>query len=75
MSSQSVAPRNGVTYVVHGGGGQELYPLRTCPDGYPRRAFARRAHGFLDIVVRPGTIRLKAVSVFGHVVDRKVINP
>jgi hypothetical protein len=45
------------------------------PDGYPKRAFARRAHGFLDIVVRPGPIRLKAVKLSGHVVDRKVINP
>ena len=72
---QRFAPRNGVTYVVHGGGGQELYALRRCPDGYPKRAFARRAHGFLDIVVRPGAIRLKAVNLSGHVVDRKVINP
>ena len=72
---QRFAPRHGVTYVVHGGGGQELYALRKCPDGYPKRAFARRAHGFLDIVVRSGAIRLRAVNLSGHVVDRKVINP
>jgi 3',5'-cyclic AMP phosphodiesterase CpdA len=72
---QRFAPRNGVTYVVHGGGGQELYALRKCPAGYPKRDFARRAHGFLDIVVRTGAIRLKAVNLSGHVVDRKLINP
>jgi hypothetical protein len=72
---QRFAPRHGVTYVVHGGGGQELYTLRKCPVGYPKRAFARRAHGFLDIVVRSGAIRLRAVNLSGHVVDRTVINP
>src|SRR3954469_1741175 len=58
---QRFAPSHGVTYVVHGGGGQELYPLRACPSGSPTRAFARRAHGFLDIVVRPGALRLRSV--------------
>jgi hypothetical protein len=72
---QRFAPRNGVTYVVHGGGRQELYALRSCPNGYPQRDFARRAHGFLDIVVRPGAIRLKAVNLSGNVIDRKAINP
>lgn len=72
---QRFAPKRGVTYVVHGGGGQELYSLRSCPEGYPKRAFARRAHGFLDIVVRPAAIRLKAVNLAGNVIDRKVINP
>ena len=72
---QRFAPKRGVTYVVHGGGGQELYALRSCPEGYPTRDFARRAHGFLDIVVTPEAIRLKAVKLSGRVIDRKVINP
>ena len=33
----------------------------------------KRAHS--HIVVRAGAIRLRAVNLFGHVVDRKVINP
>ncbi len=33
--------RNGVTYVVHGGGGARLYKLRACPRGYPPRIAAR----------------------------------
>ena len=52
--------RDGVTYVVHGGGGAGLYPLRPCPRRYPRRLAARvdarlpppdrRAGGLLCIV-------------------------
>jgi Calcineurin-like phosphoesterase len=72
---QRFAAKKGVTYVVHGGGGQELYSLRSCPAGYPKRAFARRGHGFLDITVRPGLLRLKAVNLSGKVIDRHVINP
>ena len=72
---QRFAAKDGVTYLVHGGGGQELYSLRSCPAGYPKRAVARRSHGFLDIVVRRGTVRLKAVNLSGKVIDRRVINP
>lgn len=72
---QRFAPSHGVTYVVHGGGGQEVYSLRSCPDGYPRRAFARRGHGFLDIVVRPGSLRVKAVNLSGRVIDSHLVNP
>jgi Calcineurin-like phosphoesterase len=72
---QRFAPRNGVTYVVHGGGGQALYSLRSCPAGYPKRSFARKAHGFLDLVVRPGALRIRAVSLSGRVIDYHVIYP
>ena len=41
--------RNGVTYVVHGGGAAGLYPLRRCPAAYPVRARARVEHGFLYV--------------------------
>src|SRR5436190_1547376 len=66
---QRFARSHGVTYVVQGGGGQELYSLRPCPDGYPRRAFARKGHGFLDIVVGKDALRLRAVNLSGRVVD------
>jgi 3',5'-cyclic AMP phosphodiesterase CpdA len=72
---QRFAPRHGVTYVVHGGGGQELYALRSCPSGYPRRAFARSVHGFLDLVVRPGALRVRSVDLGGRVLDYHVIYP
>jgi 3',5'-cyclic AMP phosphodiesterase CpdA len=72
---QRFAPSHGVTYVVHGGGGQELYSLRSCPAGYPRRAFARAAHGFLDLVVRSGALRVRSVNFSGRVIDYHVIHP
>lgn len=72
---QRFAPSHGVTYVVHGGGGQELYPLRSCPAGYPTRAAARERHGFLDLVVRPHALRVRAVSLSGRVLDYDVIYP
>jgi 3',5'-cyclic AMP phosphodiesterase CpdA len=72
---QRFAPSHGVTYLVHGGGGQELYSLRSCPAGYPRRAFARKSHGFLDLVVRPNTLRVRAVNLSGHAIDYHVIYP
>jgi hypothetical protein len=72
---QRFAPRHGVTYVVHGGGGQELYALRSCPAGYPRRAFARSVHGFLYLVVRPRALSVRSVKLDGHVLDSHVIYP
>jgi hypothetical protein len=72
---QRFAPSHGVTYVVHGGGGQELYGLRSCPSGYPTRAFARKRHGFLDLVVRPDALRLRAVTLSGRVLDYHVLYP
>ncbi|HVD66866.1 MAG TPA: metallophosphoesterase [Gaiellaceae bacterium] len=72
---QRFARSHGVTYVVHGGGGQELYALRSCPAGYPTRRFARKGHGFLDVLVRQTSIRLQAVNLSGRVIDEHVINP
>jgi 3',5'-cyclic AMP phosphodiesterase CpdA len=72
---QRFAPSDGVTYIVHGGGGQELYSLRACPSGYPTRAFARKAHGFLDVVVGPSALTVRAVNLSGHVVDRTTLYP
>jgi tartrate-resistant acid phosphatase type 5 len=72
---QRFAPHNGVTYVVHGGGGQELYSLRTCPAGYPARAFGSSSHGFLYLVVGKNALRLRSVNMAGHVIDNHMIYP
>jgi len=72
---QRFAPSHGVTYVVHGGGGQELYSLRACPDGYPKRVVVRKRHGFLYITVDTGSLRIKAVTPSGRVLDHHVIYP
>ena len=50
---QRFAKRNGVTYVVHGGGGAGLYRIRGCPSSYPPRVRARYEHGFLSVSIGP----------------------
>ena len=62
--------RNGVTYVVNGGGGARLYPLRACPRSYPPRVAARSAHGFLHITVGSAGVGVDVVSLSGRAIDR-----
>jgi Calcineurin-like phosphoesterase len=69
---QRFAARGGVHYVVHGGGGQRLYPIEACPSGYPARRFGRAAHGFLSIVADADTLRVRAVSPGLRVIDRAI---
>jgi predicted phosphodiesterase len=67
---QRFLARNGVTYVVHGGGGSGLYWLRRCPSSYPVRGRARMEHGFLYISVGADRLNGSAVNVQGRVTDR-----
>ena len=68
--------RNGVRYVVDGGGGAPLYSLTSCPAGYPRRLVGRKVHGFLFLRVRDsGALVLRALKESGHVFDRLVLHP
>jgi hypothetical protein len=66
---QRFAPRRGVRYVVHGGGGARLYPIRSCAAGYPRRMRARSEHGFLYVVVRGDRLDGWAVRPDGRRTD------
>jgi acid phosphatase len=66
---QRFAPRRGVTYVVHGGGGTRLYPLRSCPASFPARVAGRAMHGWLHLVADAFTLRLRAVGPRGGVRD------
>jgi 3',5'-cyclic AMP phosphodiesterase CpdA len=61
--------RRGVTYVVNGGGGARLYPLRRCPRSYPRRLAARSAHGFLHVTVEAAGFVVRAVGLDGRTID------
>jgi hypothetical protein len=72
---QRFAPRKGITYVVHGGGGQRLYALETCPAGYPTRVYARAIHGFLYLRATNTSLRMSSVTRSGRVIDRVVLNP
>jgi hypothetical protein len=67
---QRFAPRAGVTYIVHGGGGQNLYSLTRCPRRYPRRVFGRSAHGFLYIDAKTGSLSVFAIDRRGNTIDR-----
>jgi hypothetical protein len=74
-SYQRFAPRNGVVYVVHGGGGQVLYRPRRCPDAYPARVRSRREFGFLYIVVQDDQLEGWAVRFSGRRIDRFSVAP
>ena len=62
--------RNGVTYVVHGGGGAGLYKLRACPRGYPPRLAARVGYGFLYLMVEPNGVAVEVLDLAGKSIDR-----
>jgi 3',5'-cyclic AMP phosphodiesterase CpdA len=72
---QRFAEHNGVRYVVHGGGGATLYPIRSCPSAYPARRAARSERGFLYLVARDERLRVHAVNPAGVVVDSFSIRP
>lgn len=53
----------GVTYIVSGGGGQSLYPLKDCPAGYPERLSGVESHHFLVINQIGSDLRVEAMAV------------
>jgi hypothetical protein len=67
---QRFAPRAGVTYILHGGGGASLYTLTSCPDHYPRRVFARAAFGFLYLEAKLDKLSVSAIDLRGETIDR-----
>ncbi len=62
--------RDGVTYVVHGGGGAGLYTLRPCPAGHPPRVAARVGHGFVHVTADAGSVLVRVVDLTGKTIDR-----
>jgi hypothetical protein len=72
---QRFSERGGVRYVVHGGGGAGLYPLQPCPDSFPRRVEARKRHGWLYLQAEAGSLRVRAVSRQGEILDGFRIYP
>jgi 3',5'-cyclic AMP phosphodiesterase CpdA len=63
----------GVTYVVTGGGGKDLYRLDRCPAGTPRRVAGAFRNHFTAVEVRARSLSLTAVAADGVVLDRAVI--
>jgi hypothetical protein len=72
---QRFGPRRGVRYIVHGGGGQHLYPIEGCPASYPTRRFARAVHGFLYLRATATQLRVFSVTRRRNIIDSVVIYP
>jgi 3',5'-cyclic AMP phosphodiesterase CpdA len=62
----------GVTYVVTGGGGQNLYPLVPCA-GTPKEDAQAQKHHFTGVEVTSGTLAMTAIGTDGGVIDRTVL--
>lgn len=72
---QRFAPRSGVTYVVHGGGGAGLYSLRPCPSSYPTRVVGLEIHGWLYLRATEDSLRVRAIGPAGRSRDSVVLYP
>jgi acid phosphatase type 7 len=66
---QRFGSRNGVRYIVHGGGNRNLYPIERCPAGYPPRRFARALRGFLFIRAGEERLRVSSLNMRRRIVD------
>jgi Calcineurin-like phosphoesterase len=63
----------GVSYVVTGGGGKQLYPVARCPSGTPRRVAGVARNHFTAVEVRQRSLTVRAVATDGKVIDRTVV--
>ena len=63
----------GVSYVVTGGGGRQLYPVAPCPSGTPRRVAGVARNHFTAVEVRQRSLTVRAVATDGKVIDRAVV--
>ena len=70
---QRFAARRGVRYIVHGGGGQHLYPIERCPAYYPTRKFARAVRGFLYLHATDSELRVSSVTRRRNIIDSVVV--
>ena len=72
---QRFAPRNGVTYVVHGGGAAPLYRLHGCPSSYPPWVRRFSEHGFLYVSASDEKLDVSALDLRGRVRDHYAVTP
>ncbi len=70
---QRFTSRKGVTYVVTGGGGAGLYPVRDNCRGLPRKDAAAERHHFLAAEITGDTLRLSAIGPSGNTFDQVTI--
>jgi 3',5'-cyclic AMP phosphodiesterase CpdA len=68
---QRFGPINGVTYVVDGMGGADLYAVDGCPAGTPAPVtLDDQHHGFVYLEATRDSLRVVAVSDTGQILDR-----
>lgn len=68
--------RSGVTYVVTGGGGADLYEMESCPEGTdPPIVSNDFQHHFLVMSVGPDRVDVEARSVGGDALDSFTVEP
>ncbi len=73
---QRFAVRNGVTYVVHGGGAARLYSLRRLPAARTRGAVrSLYQHGFLYVSATDSQLDVSAVDMRGRTTDHVRLTP
>lgn len=65
------APRDGVTYVVSGGGGAALHDIDRAPD----TAAAFKKHHVLRVTAAPDRLTIEAIDAAGQVFDRVELAP
>ena len=67
---------DGVTYVVTGGGGTQLYPFVECPEGTPARAHKdNQTHHFLAVTADATELTVEAIGDDGDVFDKVTLKP
>jgi hypothetical protein len=67
---QRFGSRNGIVYVVHGGGNDRIYGLESCPTNYPPRLAASEERGFLYLRATAAVLEGSAISISGDRIDR-----
>ena len=72
---QRFAGVDGVTYVVTGGGGAGLYPMRPCLPGNPAPAASAVAHHFTEVEAGSEGLRIRAVAPGGAELDVVAVSP
>ena len=70
---QRFRSRAGVTYVVHGAGGQRLYERTVCAEGHPKLRRFRSSHGFLTVTARRKKLVVRAMNTGPWAIDRVAV--
>ena len=62
-----------VTFIVSGGGGQQLYPIEECPADHPELLAGEELHHFVALTQDGGSIHVEAIDITGKVFDQTTL--